>query len=139
MFLEAIKQADNIKFTSEELELLTGINDIKPCLDALLNKNQVAVITLGKEGSIFYSNNKLIKGPSIEIKPVDTTGAGDTFYSYFLYELDRGLDIASTELIKNALLRANVIGGLATQKKGAIDVVPSIEEVENFISNKKIY
>lgn len=136
MFLEAIKQADIIKFTSEELELLTGINDIKHSLDTLLNKNQVAVITLGKEGSIYYSKNKFIKVPSIEMIPVDTTGAGDAFYSYFLYEVDNGLDINDVSKIKEALFKANIVGGLATQKKGAIGVMPSTEEIKKSIKNR---
>ena len=133
VFLEAIKEANIIKFTSEELELLTGIKDIKKSLSLLLNFNQIAVITLGKEGSIFYSYNRFIKVPSIEMKPVDTTGAGDAFYSYFLYELDKDLDINDEQKIKEALFKANIVGGLATQKKGAIGVVPSLEELNKFI------
>ena len=66
------------------------------------------------------------------MKPVDTTGAGDAFYSYFLYELDKGLDLNDESAIKEALKRANIVGGLATQKRGAIDVVPSLEELKNF-------
>ena len=132
IFLSAIKKADVIKFTSEELELLTGEKDIKKSLIKLLNKLQVAVVTLGKEGSIFFGNGKLIQVESYPMKPVDTTGAGDAFYSYFLYELDKGLDLNDESAIKEALKRANIVGGLATQKRGAIDVVPSLEELKNF-------
>lgn len=70
------------------------------------------------------------------LKPVDTTGAGDAFYSYFLYRLDLGLDINNDIDIKNTLLRANVVGGLTTQKKGAIDTAPKLEEVEQFIKER---
>ena len=133
IFLDAIKKADIIKFTSEELELLTNEKDIKKSLNKLLNKSQIAVVTLGPEGSVFYSNDKFIKVSSYPMKPVDTTGAGDAFYSYFLYELDKGLDLENEESIKKALKKANIVGGLATQKRGAIDVVPSIEELETFL------
>ena len=136
-FLDAIKKVDVIKFTSEELELLTNKNDIKESLDALLNDKQIAVVTLGKEGSVFYSKDQYIKVPSYPMKPVDTTGAGDAFYSYFLYELDNNLDINSESKIKEALLRANIVGGLATQKRGAIDVVPSLKELNDFLTNLK--
>lgn len=135
IFLDALKQADIIKFTEEELELLTGSKDIKEGLELLLKPNQFAVVTLGKEGSIYYRNGTLIKVPSYPLKPVDTTGAGDAFYSYFLYALDKGLNLDDESSIKETLLRANVVGGLATQKKGAIDVAPSVEEIEKFISN----
>ena len=133
IFIAAIKEADIIKFTEEELELLTGSKYILESLKILLNDKQVAVVTLGKEGSIFYSKDKFIKVGSYPLKPVDTTGAGDAFYSYFLYSLDSGLDINDESSIKEALKRANIVGGLATQKKGAINVAPSLEEIEEFL------
>lgn len=133
IFLTAIKSADIVKFTEEELELLTGHKNVLDCLKSLLNDKQVAVVTLGKDGSIFYSKNKYIKVPSYPLIPVDTTGAGDAFYSYFLYSLDQGLDINDDKQIINALRRANVAGGLATQKKGAIDVVPTNKEIDIFL------
>ena len=137
VFLEAIKKADIIKFTSEELELLTGEVDIKTSLNKLLNSNQIAVVTLGKDGSIFHKGNVNIKVNSIPLKPVDTTGAGDAFYSYFLYELDKNSLNLNESLIKEILFKSNIVGGLATQKRGAIDVVPSIEELNNFILKNK--
>ena len=133
IFINALKEADIIKFTEEELELLTNTKDIKRSLKMLLSDKQIAVVTLGKEGSIFYSKEKFIKVPSYPLKPVDTTGAGDAFYSYFLYSLDKGLDISDDNQIKDALLRANIVGGLATQKKGAINVAPSLDEIDKFL------
>ena len=134
VFLDALKKFDVIKFTSEELELLTGKKNIKESLDSLLNKNQMAVVTLGKDGSVFYFNDKYIQVGTYQMKPVDTTGAGDAFYSYFLYELDKGLDTNNDEAVKKALLKANIVGGLSTQKKGAIGVVPSLLELQEFLT-----
>lgn len=135
IFLNALKQVDVIKFTSEELELLTNKQNIKESLQILLNKNQTAVVTLGKDGSVFYSNKHFLRVESCPMKPVDTTGAGDAFYSYFLYELDKGLNLDNENSIKEALFKANIVGGLATQKRGAIDVVPSLEELDIYIKN----
>lgn len=134
VFIDAIKKVDFIKFTSEELELLTNKKDIKASLDALLTKNQIAVVTLGRDGSIFYSKDKFLKVESVPMKPVDTTGAGDAFYSYFIYEIDKGLDLDNEKRLKEALYKANIVGGLATQKKGAIGVVPSIEELNRYLN-----
>ena len=134
IFIEALKTADIVKFTEEELELLSNKKDILEGLKSLLNDKQIAVVTLGKDGSIFYTKDKYIKVPTYPLKPVDTTGAGDAFYSYFLYSLDKGLDTTNEDEIKHSLVRANVVGGLATQKKGAIDVAPSLEEIESFLS-----
>lgn len=138
IFLKAIKRADILKFTEEELELLTGHKSVLDGLKSLLNDKQVAVVTLGKDGSIFYKKDKYLKVASYPLKPVDTTGAGDAFYSYFLYSLDQGLDINDDEQIINALRRANVAGGLATQKKGAIDVVPTNKEIDIFLKEHEM-
>ena len=137
VFLEALTEVDIIKFTSEELELLTGKQDIKESLSELLSDHQISVVTLGKDGSVFYSKDKFIKVESYPMKPVDTTGAGDAFYSYFLYELDKGLDINDDSRIKEALFKANIVGGLATQKQGAIGVVPTTNELKTFIEKIK--
>ena len=133
IFIDALKEADVIKFTEEELELLTNTKEIRQSLKMLLSDNQIAVVTLGKQGSIFYSQDQFIKVPSYPLIPVDTTGAGDAFYSYFLYSLDQGLDLHDDNQIKEALKRANIVGGLATQKKGAINVAPSLDEIDNFL------
>ena len=137
IFINAIKCADIIKFTEEELELLTKQKDVLNGLKSLLNDNQIAVVTLGKDGSIFYYKDKFIKVASYPLKPVDTTGAGDAFYSYFLYRLDLGIDLTDDSQIINVLKRANITGGLATQKKGAIDIAPSNEEIENFLKSRE--
>ena len=133
IFIDALKEADVIKFTEEELELLTNTKDIRQSLKMLLSDNQIAVVTLGKQGSIFYSQDQFIEVPSYPLTPVDTTGAGDAFYSYFLYSLDQGLDLHDDNQIKEALKRANIVGGFATQKKGAINVAPSLDEIDNFL------
>ena len=134
IFINALKEADIIKFTEDELELLSGEKDLLKGLKTLLNDNQIAVITLGKEGSVYYDKNKYIKVATFPMVPVDTTGAGDAFYSYFLYSFDKGFDKEDDEDIKNTLVRANIVGGFATQKKGAIGVVPSLEEIEEFLA-----
>ena len=136
IFINAIKYADIVKFTEEELELLSKQKDVLNGLKTLLNDKQVAVVTLGKDGSIFFSKEKYLKVSSFPLKPVDTTGAGDAFYSYFLYRFDKGLDIKDNNQIVDALRKANVTGALATQKKGAIDVAPSLEEIETFLKNR---
>ena len=135
IFLNAIKYADIVKFTEEELELLSKQKDVLKGLKTLLNEKQIAVVTLGKDGSIFYSKDKYLKVASYPLKPVDTTGAGDAFYSYFLYSLDKGLDINDDEKIINTLKRANITGGLATQKKGAIDIAPNNQEIDQFLKS----
>ena len=93
------------------------------------------VVTLGSKGSIFCHNKKAVHVDTYPVKPVDTTGAGDAFYSYFLSSLINHPDFINDEnQIKYYLTRANVVGGLATLKKGAIGSAPSEKEIENFLN-----
>lgn len=134
VFISALRQADILKFTLEELELLANESDISKALDTLLKDKQIAVITLGSGGSILYKERKLTTIPTIPIKPVDTTGAGDAFYSYFLASLVNNPSfINDEELVHTYLTRANVVGALATQSKGAIGVAPTLGEIDTFL------
>lgn len=132
IFIECLSKADIIKFTDDELKLLSNETDLEIALKKLTNPNQIVVVSLGKEGSLLSFHNKIIKVPSNEVKPLDTTGAGDAFYSYFLYELDKGLNLNDDKEIYKALRKANFVGAMATLKKGAVGVVPSKEEIDKF-------
>lgn len=134
IFISALKQADILKFSIEELELLTNKKDALESLKELLNKKQIAVITLGAEGSMFYKDEKLIKVPTYKVKSIDTTGAGDAFYSYFLSSLINNPYFINDEAkVKLWLTKANIVGALATQHKGAIGVAPTNKEIEKFL------
>lgn len=134
VFLHALSQADILKFSNDELAYLSGEEDIEKGLGKLLHQGQIAVVTMGKDGSFFYKDGKLIHVPSIPVKPVDTTGAGDAFYSYFLasYHNDPSLIDDETK-IRACLTRANAVGAFATLQKGAIGAAPSVEQLEAFV------
>ena len=138
IFIKALKEADILKFSIEEVELLTKEKDLVKGLKTLLNENQIAVITLGSKGSIYYHNGHIVEVPTYKVKPVDTTGAGDAFYSYFLASLVNHPEFINCDKeIIYYLTRANVVGGLATLKKGAINVAPSEEEIDQFLTSIK--
>ena len=138
IFIKSLKEADILKFSLEEVELLTKEKELEKGLKSLLNDKQIAVITLGSKGSIFYHAGHMVKVPTFPVKPVDTTGAGDAFYSYFLASLVNHPDFVNDdEQIRCYLTRANVVGGLATLKKGAINVAPSEVEIDVFLKSAK--
>lgn len=135
IFINALRQADILKFSIDELFLLSDSTNLETALKTLVNEKQIVVITLGKDGSLLYYKGQLYKASSVAIKPVDTTGAGDAFYSYFLSSLVNHPDfISSIELIQKYLFRSNIVGGIATTKKGAIGVAPKEEEIDELIS-----
>ena len=139
IFINALKEADILKFSLEEISLLTNEEDIVKGLNKLLALHQVAVVTLGKDGSLFYKDNHTVKVDSIPVSPVDTTGAGDAFYSYFLASLVNHPNLINNDKeINYYLRRANVVGAITTLKKGAINSAPTEEEINLFLENNKI-
>jgi fructokinase len=77
-----------VKLSDEEALLITGKPTLTDAAEVLFQKTKaVFAITLGKEGTLLGYNGKTYIIPSIPVKPVDTTGAGDAFVGAVLYQL----------------------------------------------------
>lgn len=139
IFKRAIKVADILKISSEELEVLSNKKRFKSCIKSIVHEGQTAFISLGSEGSCLYHQNVFYFESTRKITPIDTTGAGDAFYSFVLYQLSTNKDILSCDKnIHHMLKLANAVGAIATTKKGAINVVPSLEELSSYIGENNL-
>ena len=87
------------------------------------------IITLGGDGSITATEDQFFVTPAMNIKPVDTVGAGDAFTGYICAALDRG------ETIENAVYEAGIAGSLTCLKIGAQTALPHKEDVLNEMNN----
>lgn len=126
-YQEILAVADIIKFSEDEVEIFT-----EDYLDTLSDK--LVLVTLGKAGSRWRYQGKQNTLPTIDVKPVDTTGAGDAFFAGALSVLDQHIGSPFTEELLNAMLRfGNVTGALNTTGRGAIDHLPNLETVKNYI------
>ncbi|MCQ2914535.1 MAG: ribokinase [Alphaproteobacteria bacterium] len=85
--------------------------------------NNVVIITLGKNGSIYCENGKVEKIDPYKIKPVDTTGAGDCFVGIFTEQIHEG------KSVKEACSIASIGSALSCLKKGAQAGVPTMNEI----------
>ncbi|HHY47419.1 MAG TPA: sugar kinase [Firmicutes bacterium] len=101
-------------FVPNELEAcrLTDTSDPRDALEVLSHYVSLPVIKLGPRGSIALKDGRLIEVPSIEVEPVDTTGAGDVFAAGLLYGYLHGWSM------ERCLRLANVCGALSTQGTG---------------------
>ena len=113
-----VECADIIKFSDDELKLYTGIEDIKTAIESIYQKDQLFVLTLGSQGSMYYYNGLTNVIPTEKVKPIDTTGAGDAFFGTFLANVEN--KELTKENIESALVKANKAGADTTQFLGAI-------------------
>jgi len=85
--------------------------------------NSINIITLHNMGVLYSINNEVKIMPTIEVKEVDRTGAGDIFDGTLLYALGKGYDL------EKGLRLANIAGALSTLKYGAKNSIPLISDV----------
>jgi fructokinase len=83
-----LKNCHFFKVSDEEAMLLTQTATLTEAVKSLQAQTQaIFAITLGAEGTLLSIDNQTVTIPSIPIKPVDTTGAGDAFVGAVLYQL----------------------------------------------------
>lgn len=84
------------------------------------------IVTLGAGGADWYGADGKQHFDAVEVDPVDTTGAGDTFTGYVLAGLDRGMPMAQ------AIGQAMRAAALMVTRHGTADVIPDLSEVQAF-------
>lgn len=104
-----------------ELATLTGSGDP---LSARSLPVPVTIVTLGAEGARIIRVDTRESVAAIDVTPVDTTGAGDTFCGALAAGLDAGLSLESS------VGRAVVAGSLAVTAIGARSGMPTLPELE---------
>ncbi|MBI1780386.1 MAG: carbohydrate kinase [Sphingobacteriales bacterium] len=114
------------KVSDEEAMLLTGKSTLADATTVLLEKTSSAfAITLGKEGTLLGLNKETHIVRSIEVKPVDTTGAGDAFVGAVLYQLSSKtlaeIKSMDAEQWKHIILNANKAGARTCEYMGAME------------------
>ncbi|MBQ8885159.1 MAG: carbohydrate kinase [Clostridia bacterium] len=124
-YKEILAVSDVVKFSEDEVEIFT-----KEYIKNELAEKLVC-ISLGGEGSEWHYRGKVGRVPTVKVKPVDTTGAGDAFYAGVLSRLDGvGREDWTEELFSSALRFGNVCGALNTLGRGAIDSLPTLAQIE---------
>ena len=123
-----LSAADIVKFSEDEVETFS-----EEYVSSLTDK--LVLITLGKCGSEWRYKGRAGKVPTIEVKCLDTTGAGDAFFAGALSVLDRSIGRELSDSLLNEALRfGNVAGALNTTGRGAIDNLPDLNEINKYLS-----
>jgi ribokinase len=116
-----------------ELQLLSGqpvtdTDSAKSAARALLEKGvKTVILTLGANGALLVTDEKVTHIPTFKVEVVDTTAAGDAFIG--------GLAAAllKDKSLEEAVHYGNAAGALAATKFGAQPSLPTRDEVERIL------
>jgi hypothetical protein len=115
-----------LKGSEEEVSLLTDnhkdFHNTKHYFEKF-NSKGIFIMTLGEKGSIIFSKgHNILKVPAFKPKRVtDETGAGDVYFSIFLYEFL--LSNKSWKAIENAALLGSAASSFLIEEQGTSGIV----------------
>lgn len=139
--LYGLQYADILKISDNEIQWLTGEEDYTEGVKKIREMKDIPLIlvSMGKEGSRAYYKDMIVEvKPFLQENTIETTGAGDTFCANVLnYVLENGLEDLTAEGLEEMLTFANAAASIITTKKGALRVMPTKEDVENFLKSVK--
>ncbi len=128
----AIALADVVKLSVEELQLLSGEDDLLAGL-ATLSGPALVLVTRGAAGVVARLGGDLLEWVGQKVTPLDTTGAGDAFVAGLLAALAEGERLPVLSELPAILAQAHGCGALATTAKGAMTALPTRTELDAFL------
>ena len=137
--LELAKMVKYLVCSREFAESVTGIKidfEDKQTLVKLYQKMEIlfkgkVIITLEENGCLYRMDNKIKLMPSVKVKTVDSTGAGDIFHGAFTYGMANNFDF------EKSLKYANLAGALSVTKVGGYDSIPALKDLEEIYEQIK--
>lgn len=134
-----LKQADIVKISDDECNFLFGDLPYSQVIKILLERYKIKLcyITLGKSGCLIGNESGVYDDPGfMNLKTIDTTGAGDIFGGAAMWALlnTQKLPEALTQKdLKDIARFAGAAAGLSTTKPGGICSVPDLKSVLSLI------
>lgn len=129
-----LEYVEVMKLSDEETELLTDIKDPEGAAKALLAKGiSLVAVTLGADGAYVCNKEGGAVVPGFTSNVVDTTGAGDSFWGGFLYQLSKSGKKPEDVTLEEAKAFArfgNAVASLCVEKRGGIPAMPTMEQVQ---------
>lgn len=133
--LSFIAQAHFVKVSEEEAIMLSKETNMNKAAQFLLTTGaKVVAITLGKQGTLLAINEGDIMIPSITVKQVDSTGAGDAFVGAMLYQFSKEENIfdVNFEKLCTFVAFANKVGAITCAGYGAIQSLPTLRDIMEY-------
>ena len=134
-------KCDVLKISDNEIQWLTGENDFTAGVKKIREEFPIPLIlvSMGRDGSrAYYGDHYVEVAPFLQENTIETTGAGDTFCACVLnYVLEHDLEALTDEHLKEMLTFANAAASIITTRKGALRVMPTREEVLDFLKKQE--
>ncbi len=86
------ENVDILFANEEEAKAYTGLEP-EAALHEIARECELAIVKLGKEGSLIKHGEDVVRVASVPAKAVDTTGAGDAYAAGFFYGLTNGYSL----------------------------------------------
>ncbi len=125
MFSFPLKNVDWFILNEVEGEALTGENNVEKIREKLVELYPDAdfILTLGKEGSVYFGKKGFLRMPAEKVDAVDTTAAGDTFMGYFVAEISKGSSV------EDAMKIATKASSKTVTVLGAAESIPYYNQI----------
>lgn len=137
-----LSKCNILKISDNEVEFVLGHSDFDRAAGELFEKNldiKLIFITAGSDGSFAYTRNAKAKAPGFKVESIENTGAGDTFFGCALsFISDMDLSLLDDRKLTEILQFANAGAAIITTRKGALKVMPDIEEIMELLINNQI-
>ena len=130
--VEALLENVDFAITSREFPgRLCAENDLLVSLPRMASSFgcRLTGATLGADGVLTWDGSRFHYSPAFDLKPVDTTGAGDVFHAAFAYGLLQGYDL------RRLLEFSCAAAGLACMGMGARGGIATLREIEDLVRN----
>jgi ribokinase len=121
----ALRQADVLvlnEYEASQLCMHIGLASSSPAqlADPISRRlGTTVIVTLGPDGAVGAEGDQIWQVPSVPVKAIDTTGAGDCFVGVLAAAMDRGLEM------QPAMQRACVAASMACTRVGAAPSFPT--------------
>lgn len=110
-----------------EIMAITKTNNIGDAIEKLINIIPIIAVKKGKDGAVVYTKNNKYYGSAINVKKVDSIGAGDSFDAGFLYGYLSGKELQQCVQI------GCICGSLNTRMAGGTRSQPTFEELTSYL------
>ena len=120
-----ISSVDIIKPSEADAERLFGKDRYENQVEKFLNLGvKLVIMTLGKDGAIVSNGEETVILDTMATEVVDTTGAGDAFWSGFYAAIVKGYTL------RKSLFFGFAVSAYKLKHTGAVVNLPKLEEIE---------